>query len=85
MMTGIKPPIYIYENNFYGVRIGKSSMGVEGMEEIELYQIQNKKYGIIEIETTVLPSAMLEADNLAKQLEEVIMPSDAPQQEFKFN
>lgn len=51
----------VFENEFYGVYTGKS-MVEEGMRA---YKIINKKYGIVEVETTILPRAISLAKDYA--------------------
>lgn len=59
--------VIVHENNNYIVQIGKS---IHNENTIDCYQIVNRKYGVIEAETTMLPSALATADDLDESLDE---------------
>ena len=56
--------VTVYENDNYTVVIGEAEL-TEG--SAALYKIVNKTYGITEIETTMLPRALIEADWLSDE------------------
>lgn len=72
MTTGTK--VYIYENANYGVVVGDSEMPEAIVTK--LYKVYNKIYNVVELETSILPRAMQEADELSDML--VAMESGTP-------
>lgn len=57
----------LFENDHYFVRIGKTLYG-EG--EWDCYQIVNKRTDIVEEEFTILPKAIVYADQFSNTLKE---------------
>lgn len=58
-------PIYI--NNNYFVEVGLSSIKED---KLTIYKIVNTRHSVVELETTILPAALAEADALDAQLDD---------------
>lgn len=56
----------VYENEHYRLVVGKSTHDGEG---VSCYQIINKETEVVEMEVTVLPTAMQYADEFSTKLE----------------
>lgn len=57
----------IYENDHYRVMLGTALIATMSQP---LYKIINKVYGVVEMETTLLPRALMEADDYSDMIKQ---------------